>query len=248
MQCESFERRMHDLLDRRLLPEEDPELRIHAQQCVACRRTLATQTILMRTLVATMPAAVIASETTFSRRARNAGHGNVPPAARRLHSLAAWSGALVAASLLLMLAFAGWTDRAVERDRSLVKSPELAGPRRPEAPGLASPAWSGRLSAPIGIEPFRAHLNSTPHPMIGVGLIAATGWERALGVTANLRFERTNSESRWLQQVHTSVQPIAQSLDSAWTVFRHTVLPPHSSVSATGEPQARLAAAFPHLA
>jgi hypothetical protein len=46
MQCEQFESRLHDLLDRRSRPERDDALRAHAFHCPACRQVLDTQELL----------------------------------------------------------------------------------------------------------------------------------------------------------------------------------------------------------
>ncbi len=43
MQCETFEGRLHELLDRRELPESDASLREHALVCSDCAETLAAQ-------------------------------------------------------------------------------------------------------------------------------------------------------------------------------------------------------------
>lgn len=44
MTCGQFEKRLHDLLDRRLAPSEDLQLARHARRCPACRETLAACT------------------------------------------------------------------------------------------------------------------------------------------------------------------------------------------------------------
>jgi hypothetical protein len=43
MQCTEFEDRLNRLLDHRLLPDDDPHLRQHAQDCPACAETFGSQ-------------------------------------------------------------------------------------------------------------------------------------------------------------------------------------------------------------
>lgn len=50
MQCERFERRLHQLLDRRLPPEADSELLAHAHVCGGCREQLEAQQALLDAL------------------------------------------------------------------------------------------------------------------------------------------------------------------------------------------------------
>ncbi len=50
MQCEKFERRLHQVLDRREAPEDDAQLHRHAQQCAACREMWLAQQVLLESL------------------------------------------------------------------------------------------------------------------------------------------------------------------------------------------------------
>lgn len=50
MQCEIFETRLNQILDRRQRPETDNELLAHAQECEACRDALAAQEFLFEGL------------------------------------------------------------------------------------------------------------------------------------------------------------------------------------------------------
>lgn len=46
MQCEKFEQRLHAVLDERSYPEDDAELRLHAEACPACREVWIAQRLL----------------------------------------------------------------------------------------------------------------------------------------------------------------------------------------------------------
>ena len=56
MKCEQFERRMHQLLDRRLPPEADASLRAHAVVCPSCHEMLEVQGLLLGQVALPFPA------------------------------------------------------------------------------------------------------------------------------------------------------------------------------------------------
>lgn len=128
MQCEEFEERLNQLLDRRVRPETDAALLAHAQMCSGCRETLEAQQALFDTLdsldspepTADFSRRVVGKVVT-QRRARTWR--------RTVFFLAGLAAGIVLA--IFIVPRGSESDSGVGRSNSVPKVPD---PRPPEAP------------------------------------------------------------------------------------------------------------------
>lgn len=130
MQCHEFDERMHEFLDARRLPEQDPALLAHAGECGSCRQQLAAQESLFRGLGARRIAAV--SPGFASRVVAQVHTADVRPALkpRRPWLLAAAIVSTAAAALLALGLFVNRQGPDVQPGGLVQQEPD-AGAHQP---------------------------------------------------------------------------------------------------------------------
>lgn len=136
MRCEQFERRLHQALDRREGPTEDPRLVRHARRCRACRQTFVScQRLLAGLDLLELP---VPGDDFPLQVVRRIEESRLAAAAKRIHRKA-WAAMAVGLSLALLVSLA-WH---LPRSGSVAQPDSPAG--QPFAPATASGAGSGRL-------------------------------------------------------------------------------------------------------
>jgi hypothetical protein len=250
MQCEKFERRLHQVLDQRGRPEDDPQLLFHARACAACRNRLAAQELLWAGLAEQVTPQVSANfaETVVHRAL---AHRPSPLAVsrypRRLSTLAA-----AAALLLALIPTAYWASRHRENADTGTGTATI------------QPANAAAIAnlAPQEPSPPRNDVSSLPAPPQG----ATVNMEPSLDSARQAREERyaqvleqwrtqlpelgdrlglTDADAPTVQGAAAVSQltnrlrlPLAASIESTLNVLR-TALPSASAEQNSTKPQAR---------
>jgi hypothetical protein len=124
MRCETFQWQMHQLLDQRALPEDDPQLQQHAQHCPGCRALLEGQQRLFEGLAVTH---VPEPSADFARRV--VSQAVARPAARRYRYARLGTGLLAVASCLLLALWLSPHGQPPGQQQSAAVSPATVRPQ-----------------------------------------------------------------------------------------------------------------------
>lgn len=167
MQCEMFEQRMHELLDRRLPPEGDSHLQSHATQCTDCRDLLVGQERLFEGLQLGLPLVIESRD--WDGVAESI---IVQLPARKSRQLWLGLGALAAAAVLLIAVTVAWPHLV----------PESPIPSRSVA--VTEPVTRPGQSSSFTLENLRPLLNGLPDERFALaGVDHLAGGLRPLATT-----------------------------------------------------------------
>jgi hypothetical protein len=234
MQCDEFERRLHQVLDGRGLAEDDLPLRRHAATCPACRGTLASQRALWAGLAGLQTpelaegfAEAVVRESMYAKP--QAGtllrQGALAGDAGRVLAAAAVAALLVIAPAIYFVF--GWSANSpspapdVAREQ---RQPDEVSPPLPEPPLLADSASSSREEQYAELlDRWRVQITVTGDRLGLTGEDAPTvqGAAAVSQLTDRLR------------------SPLAASIESTLNVLR-TALPSSHAESSPSKPQAGL--------
>jgi hypothetical protein len=220
MECKQFQRRMNQLLDRRVRPDEDERLRSHTLQCADCRALLALQQVVFAALAEApgplpprlekvpVPPSVVG-------RPWLAGDPNpkaLPSTADKGRQF--WAG--LALVLTLLLGLAPWRlgpPTSASDGRSISSAPLPTGPTgstsslstqmAATANGAAGHRSAWAIASPLSWGVVASH----------VELIDEDRWWKRRDAT---------SRPSWWQPVEEGLGPLAQTLTSALNVLRST--------------------------
>jgi hypothetical protein len=252
MQCENFERRLHRLLDERLAPEDDAELRRHAAACNSCDELLASQAVLWRALVSVespeppssfvddvMRRLVVGPSTVVTQTEASVTTSDRLRVKRRTTPMS--SVLAIAAVFLLAVASAAFLAFRVNRGNDArvqdqIAVADVASPAFPRAAALSpAPTMPIERSQETAVEASR-----TPEEQYAMILAAWRTRLPELGDTLGL----TSSDAATMQGAFAVSQltdrlrtPLAASLASTLNVLRSVIL---FSEQDSAKPQARL--------
>ena len=226
MQCEAFETRLNQLLDRRERPEVDDYLLAHAQRCEACRELLAVQELLFDGLELLERPEVSGR---FAQRVVTSAASS-----RRSSARSAPRWLVVAASLAaiaIVAVFAG--PRLFSRGDS-----KVAGPTKP------AKSSSGLRGASALVSPGRVpgkgekrFDQKTAPTAPGASELAHQDYRRMLEQFPNRLPEVQRDALESVEQIPGGLKPIATSFGVAVGLIRNT-LPRGKDESPPPKPQA----------
>ncbi len=226
MRCEQFERRLHQVLDRREVPSEDPRLSSHARQCPPCRQRLAACHRLLTGLdLLELPVPGDDFPLQVVRRAERPRRQLA--AHRRFQGV--WASLAVGLALALLVPLAWYAHRS----QAIVRHRELAA--RPVAPATAIAGKQGNLPAGISRSPRPAHAG--PGPKLGVAASTSLAIDRHPPL-ALLRVWTASWSDRWnpVDELTDGLTPITTPLGVAVEEIRRTI--PLGQVEAPQPPSA----------
>lgn len=208
MHCEAFERRLNDLLDRRMPPGSDEALRAHAASCAGCQRLLDGHLVLLAA---------------YHRPASGVVSYQRDPSTIEFHRTRQRSsvGNWLAASLLI--GWAAWRltaapDSPVARTSTSVRSAAVAldDPNLPTTDPV-SPREGLPPEDVLTDESIRAGLLALADSK-AAGLATDVDWNllRDLLVSSPL------TDIHWITRVKGGFQPITESLSGTLKVIRRT--------------------------
>jgi hypothetical protein len=219
MRCERFERRLQQLLDRRLRPEEDEDLLLHAAVCTTCQLWLAAQKSLYESLRWSRPPQL---GRTFAQR--------VLARSSRARTVTRWravvgSAVVIAASLLIVTMPVGWNPNGGRRAQP------MSSVKRAPSQG----AVVHHIELPSGVR--KTH---EPAPMVEIPVDHLAMDAEAIRDVWN-KWVRSLSESPLdglepVDQITRGFRPLASTLNVAIDALRSTV--PVGKDTGPAEPQA----------
>lgn len=237
MQCETFEGRLHELLDERERPESDALLREHALVCSGCAEKLASQEALFAGLA---KAEIPALSADFTQRVL----ANRRPELRHWFSRRFALSLLVLAAVLLVAAlpafwfFAGDgssgqtgsesggqnmpvaenQNPTLNRDRDLRSQDEPDPDLQDEAPDSVRPeegeSETGTMIATTGF----------PNVFRGLPSVHDLPWDVPPELLPEIDQQQAEAVREvWVNQVATPLKPVTNSVNGAFNVLRRTL-------------------------
>jgi hypothetical protein len=250
MQCERFERRLHQVLDERGRPEDDPSLRRHADSCPACRGMLASQQALWVGLAELEPPQPPADfvDCVLRNHADHASSVAKPPLAvprRRALSFAPWA----AAAAILIVPAIYWSYGLMFNSTATIapsagvaqddiapgETPAPESTPRPDGPPQDSREKVLVAEAPPSAQTLREEQYAELLERWRMQLAATSG---RLGLTdaGAPTVQGAAAVSQLTDRLRT---PLSASIESTMNVLR-TALPSANAERSQSKPQARL--------
>lgn len=213
MRCAQFERRLHQVLDRREVPSEDPRLSLHARQCPPCRQRLAAcQRLLMGLDLLELPVPGDDFPLQVVRRLerprrRLAAH-------RRFQGV--WASLAVGLALALLVPLAWYSQRS----QAIVRHGALAA--RPVAPATANAGKQGDLPDGISRPPRPAKAGPGAKQALAASTSLAIDQHPPLAL---LRVWTASWSDRWnpVDELTDGLTPITTPLGVAVEEIRRTI-------------------------
>ncbi len=197
MQCEAFDRRLNDLLDRRASPASDPRVRKHVACCERCRTILRVQGKLDG-VVQRLEMPVVEPEVVSNRI----------PAAAVMPALAA----------LLLLGVAGWLFRHTQHE--IARSPSLVQSTVTDESASAL-GGQARPTDPISW-PSQTSMLAMHQPLLGLQLLSQADLSDTYSlVSKDIDVPRLNT--KWMTVLAHEMAPVQQSMASALNLLRRTL-------------------------
>jgi hypothetical protein len=237
MQCETFEGRLHELLDGRELPESDASLREHALVCSGCAETLAAQEALFAGLA---KAEIPAISADFTQRVLA---NKRPELSHRFFRPFTLGLFVLAAVLLVAVLPTYWLLRGAGGPRN--DGSDQGGPGRLVADETNPTLNHDKVSTPQDEREPRSEEespDSTPAPMKGKSetgtMIAGTAFPnvlRGLPSVHDLPWEVPTQlpgidqeqaeavKDVWVSQVATPLKPVTNSVNGAFNVLKRAL-------------------------
>jgi hypothetical protein len=226
MQCEVFESRLNQILDRRARPESDPRLLAHAQACESCRELLAAQELLLDGLdqLESPDVSPGFAQRVVAGLAPSQGYSSSRSPARWLVFLAG-----LAATLVIGLAAGQWLSSSHSQVGGSGNEARPGG--TPRALAVTTPAPSPSGAAPKAVK----------SPTSAGGDRALASNEDYRGLLENLAQHLPDvprDQLETVEQIPGGLRPIATSFNVAIGLLRRTLPGGKDDPAAPPKPQA----------
>ncbi len=244
MQCDVFDRRLNDLLDRRASPASDPLVRDHVACCERCRTVLRVQgqlngvvqrlekPVVESEVVSNriLAAAVDAEKDSCRRIRENSGVFCVAPKSHDfgyaigqrfvplLHLSRRCAAVMPALAALLLLGVVGWLFRHTQHE--IARSPSLVQNTVTDESASAL-GGQARPTDPISW-PSQTSMLAMHQPLLGLQLLSQVDLSDTYSlVSKDIDVPRLNT--KWMTVLAHEMAPVQQSMASALNLLRRTL-------------------------